>query len=111
MLLEHGATRTNLALDLATAWMFDSNEPEALGQVATVGVPIDCIEDMEVIYNDIPIDKISFALLFNKGSKKLINVFIPISKIDRSEFFSKSLTMFDIFPIIMSIILSTLSFT
>jgi len=38
-LLEHGATGTNWALDLATVQMFDSDEPEAKGQVATVGVP------------------------------------------------------------------------
>ncbi len=63
LLLEHGATGTNLALDLATVQMFDSDEPEALGQVATVGVPIDCVEDMEVIYKDIPIDKISSSIV------------------------------------------------
>jgi len=62
-LLEHGATGTNLALDLATVQMFDSDEPEAKGQVATVGVPIDCVEDMEVIYKDIPLDKISASIV------------------------------------------------
>jgi methylmalonyl-CoA mutase N-terminal domain/subunit len=63
MLLEHGATGTNLALDLATVQMFDSDEPEAKGQVGTVGVPIDCVEDMEVIYKDIPIDKVSSSIV------------------------------------------------
>jgi len=63
MLLEHGATGSNWALDLATVQMFDSNEPEAKGQVATVGVPIDCVEDMEVICKDIPIDKVSASIV------------------------------------------------
>ncbi len=63
MLLEHGATGTNLALDLATVQMFDSDEPESKGQVGTVGVPVDCVEDMEVIYKDIPIDKISSSIV------------------------------------------------
>jgi len=63
MLLEHGATGTNWALDLATVQMFDSDEPEAKGQVATVGVPIDCVEDMEVICKDIPIDKVSASIV------------------------------------------------
>ncbi|MFC2059971.1 methylmalonyl-CoA mutase, partial [Chloroflexota bacterium] len=63
MLLEHGATGTNLALDLATVQMFDSDEPEAKGQVATVGVPVDCVEDMEIIYKDIPIDKVSSSIV------------------------------------------------
>ncbi|MFC2032425.1 methylmalonyl-CoA mutase [Chloroflexota bacterium] len=63
MLLEHGATGTNLALDLATVQMFDSDEPESVGQVGTVGVPIDCVEDMETIYKDIPIDKVSSSIV------------------------------------------------
>jgi methylmalonyl-CoA mutase N-terminal domain/subunit len=63
MLLERGATGTNLALDLATVQMFDSDEPESLGQVGTVGVPIDCVEDMEKIYKDIPIEKISASIV------------------------------------------------
>ena len=62
-LLEHGATGTNLALDLATVQMFDSDEPEADGMVATVGVPIDCVEDFESIYKDIPIDKVSSSIV------------------------------------------------
>ncbi|MFC2068580.1 methylmalonyl-CoA mutase family protein [Chloroflexota bacterium] len=62
-LLDHGATGTNLALDLATVQMFDSDEPEAKGQVATVGVPVDCVQDMEVIYKDIPVDKISSSIV------------------------------------------------
>ncbi len=63
MLLDRGATGTNLALDLATVQMFDSDEPEALGQVGTVGVPVDCVSDMETIYKDIPIDKISASIV------------------------------------------------
>jgi len=62
-LLEHGATGTNWALDLATVQMFDSDEPEALGQVSTVGVPIDCVEDMEIICKDVPIDKVSNSVI------------------------------------------------
>ncbi|MCH8864112.1 MAG: methylmalonyl-CoA mutase [Chloroflexi bacterium] len=62
-LLEHGATGTNWALDLATVQMFDSDEPEARGQVATVGVPIDCVADMEAICQDIPIDKVSASIV------------------------------------------------
>ena len=63
MLLDHGATGVNLALDLATVQMFDSDEPESKGQVGTVGVPVDCVEDMEIIFRDIPIDKISASIV------------------------------------------------
>ncbi|MBI2869493.1 MAG: methylmalonyl-CoA mutase [Chloroflexi bacterium] len=63
MLLEHGATGTNWALDLATVQMFDSDEPEAKGQVATVGVPIDCVDDIEVLCKNVPIDKVSASIV------------------------------------------------
>jgi methylmalonyl-CoA mutase N-terminal domain/subunit len=63
MLLGHGATGINLALDVATVQMFDSDEPEALGQVGTVGVPIDSADDMAVIFKEIPIDKISASIV------------------------------------------------
>jgi len=72
MLLEHGATGSNWALDLATVQMFDSDEPEAKGQVATVGVPIDCVEDMEVICKDIPIDKVSASIVTHYPSNTAI---------------------------------------
>jgi methylmalonyl-CoA mutase N-terminal domain/subunit len=62
-LLEHGATGLNLALDLATVQMYDSDEDEALGQVGTVGVPVDSTQDMEAIFADIPIDKISASIV------------------------------------------------
>jgi len=62
-LLDSGATGINLALDLATVQMFDSDEPEAKGQVGTVGVPIDCVEDMATIFRDIPIDKVSASIV------------------------------------------------
>jgi len=62
-LLGAGATGINLALDLATVQMYDSDEPEAKGQVGTVGVPIDCVEDMDVIFKDIPLDKVSASIV------------------------------------------------
>jgi len=63
MLLDHGATGVNLALDLATVQMFDSDEPEAKGQVGTVGVPVDCVADMEAIFKDVPIDEVSVSIV------------------------------------------------
>ncbi len=62
-LIERGATGIGLALDLATVQMFDSDEPESRGQVGVVGVPIDCVQDMEEIFKDLPLDKISVAVI------------------------------------------------
>jgi methylmalonyl-CoA mutase N-terminal domain/subunit len=63
MLLDHGATGVNLILDAATIQMFDSDEPEAKGQVGTVGAPIDCVEDMETIFKGIPVDRLSVSIV------------------------------------------------
>lgn len=62
-LVDNGATGLGLALDLATVQMFDSDEPESRGQVGVVGVPIDCVDDMEAIFKDLPLDKISVAVI------------------------------------------------
>jgi len=62
-LLGSGATGINLILDMATVQMFDSDEPESDGEVGTTGVPIDCIEDMDTIFKDIPIDKVSTSIV------------------------------------------------
>ena len=62
-LVQQGATGINVALDLPTVQMFDSDEPESKGHVGVVGVPIDCVEDFEVIFKDIPIDKISVSII------------------------------------------------
>lgn len=62
-LIAHGATGINVLLDLPTIQMFDSDEPEARGNVGVVGVPVNCVEDWEVIFQDIPIDKISISLV------------------------------------------------
>lgn len=63
MLLDAGGTGTNWTLDLATIQMFDSDEPEAKGQVANVGVSIDCVDDMEVLCNGISLDQISASIV------------------------------------------------
>lgn len=62
-LLGSGATGINLLPDLATVQMYDSDEPEAEGQVGTVGVPIDCVWDMETIFQDVPINKVSTSIV------------------------------------------------
>ncbi|MDY6843474.1 MAG: methylmalonyl-CoA mutase family protein, partial [Thermodesulfobacteriota bacterium] len=62
-LVDQGATGINVALDLPTVQMFDSDEPESRGHVGVVGVPVDCVEDWEVIFKDIPIDTISVSIV------------------------------------------------
>ncbi len=62
-LIDQGATGLSVALDLPSVQMFDSDEPESRGNVAIVGVPVDCVEDWAVIFKDIPIDKVSISIV------------------------------------------------
>jgi methylmalonyl-CoA mutase, N-terminal domain len=57
-LLEQGQTGFSVALDLPTQMGFDSDHPLACGEVGKVGVAIDSLADIEVLFHDIPLDQI-----------------------------------------------------
>ncbi len=62
-LLEHGVTGLNIVFDLPTIQEYDSDDPKARGQVGFCGVAIDTVDDIEILFRDIPIDKISVSLV------------------------------------------------
>lgn len=62
-MLAHGATGINVLFDLPTIQMYDSDHLFSRGQVGMSGVAVDSVEDMELIFKDIPIDKISVSLV------------------------------------------------
>lgn len=62
-LLEHGATGVNVVFDLPTIQGYDSDDRMSRGQVGMGGVAIDSVDDMEVLFKDVPIDKISVSIV------------------------------------------------
>jgi methylmalonyl-CoA mutase, N-terminal domain len=62
-LMEHGAPGLNVAFDLPTIHGMDSDNPLALGEVGREGVPIDTLEDMEALFDGIPLGKVSVSLV------------------------------------------------
>lgn len=64
-LLDAGQTGLSLALDLPTQLGLDSDDPEALGEVGKVGVAIDSLADMETVFRDIPLDRVSTSMTIN----------------------------------------------
>ncbi len=62
-LLAHGATGVNIIFDLPTIQEYDSDNRMARGQVGMGGVAIDSVEDMELLFKGVPIDKISVSLV------------------------------------------------
>ena len=57
-LLEHGQTGLSVAFDLPTQMGHDSDAPRAEGEVGKTGVAIDSIEDMKLLFKDIPLDQV-----------------------------------------------------
>ena len=62
-MLKHGGTGVSVIYDLPTIQMFDSDDPIAKGQVGMSGVAIDTAKDMEILFDEIPIDKITISLV------------------------------------------------
>jgi methylmalonyl-CoA mutase N-terminal domain/subunit len=64
-LLSQGQTGLSVAFDLPTQIGLDSDHPQAHGEVGKVGVAIDSLRDMEALFSDIPLDKVSISMTIN----------------------------------------------
>jgi len=71
-MLAHGATGINVLFDLPTIQMYDSDDPISRGQVGMSGVAIDSVEDMDVVFKDIPIDQVTVSLVTHYPSNTAI---------------------------------------
>ena len=79
-LLEQGQTGLSVAFDLPTQIGFDSDHPLARGEVGKVGVAIDSLQDMEVLFQDIPLDKVSTSMTINATAPILLAMYIALGK-------------------------------
>jgi methylmalonyl-CoA mutase N-terminal domain/subunit len=64
-LLEHGQTGLSTAFDFPTLMGYDSDHPRSLGEVGKTGVAISSLADMEVLFDGIPLDKVSTSMTIN----------------------------------------------
>ncbi|HEX5968242.1 MAG TPA: methylmalonyl-CoA mutase family protein [Intrasporangium sp.] len=71
-LVKAGTGGLSVAFDLPTQMGYDSDEPIAHGEVGKVGVAIDSIDDMRVLFNDLPLDKISTSMTINAPGSTLL---------------------------------------
>ncbi|HSB07349.1 MAG TPA: methylmalonyl-CoA mutase family protein [Thermodesulfobacteriota bacterium] len=71
-MLDHGATGVNVLFDLPTIQMYDSDDPLSKGQVGMSGVAVDSVEDMDLIFKDIPLDKVTVSLVTHYPSNTAI---------------------------------------
>jgi methylmalonyl-CoA mutase N-terminal domain/subunit len=79
-LLEQGHTGLSVAFDLPTQIGYDSDHPLARGEVGKVGVPIDTLRDMEVLFKGIPLDKVSTSMTINATAPILLAMYIVLAK-------------------------------
>jgi len=79
-LLEQGQTGLSVAFDLPTQIGYDSDHPLAQGEVGKVGVAIDSVKDMEVLFNQIPLDKVSTSMTINAPAALLLAMYIAVGE-------------------------------
>ena len=71
-LLAAGQTGLSVAFDLPTQMGYDSDDPIATGEVGKVGVAIDSVDDMGVLFDGIPLDKVSTSMTINAPASTLL---------------------------------------
>ncbi len=79
-LLKEGQTGLSVAFDLPTQMGFDSDNPISEGEVGKVGVAIDSLEDMEVLFDGILLSRVSTSMTINATAPILLAMYIAIAK-------------------------------
>ena len=79
-LLAHNETGLTVAFDLPTQIGYDSDAPQAEGAVGRVGVAIDSIEDMQTLFDGIPIEKVSVAMTINATAPMILAFYLAMAE-------------------------------
>ena len=80
LLLEKGQTGLSVAFDLPTQMGIDSDSPRALGEVGRVGVAIDSVEDMHVLLEEIPLDRVTTSMTINATASILLAMYVVVAE-------------------------------
>ncbi len=75
-LLEQGQTGLSVAFDLPTQMGYDSDHPISKGEVGRVGVAIDSLEDMEILFDGIPLGEVSTSMTINATASMLLAMYM-----------------------------------
>ncbi len=79
-LLEQGGSGLSVAFDLPTQIGYDSDHPMAQGECGKVGVAIDSLADMEILFDQIPLDKVSTSMTINAPASVLLAMYICVGE-------------------------------
>jgi len=79
-LLDHGQSGLSVAFDLPTQIGYDSDHPLCAGEVGKCGVAIDSLADMEILFDGIPLDKVSTSMTINTTAATLLAMYIALAE-------------------------------
>jgi len=79
-LLEQGQTGLSVAFDLPTQLGYDADDPMAEGEVGKVGVSISSLDDMRVLFDGIPLDKVSTSMTINAPAAILLAMYVAVAR-------------------------------
>jgi methylmalonyl-CoA mutase N-terminal domain/subunit len=79
-LLQQGQTGLSVAFDLPTQIGYDSDHPLAEGEVGKVGVAISSLEDMETLFDGIPLGKVSTSMTINAPAAVLLTMYVAVAR-------------------------------
>lgn len=79
-LLSQGQTGLSVAFDLPTQIGLDSDHPQANGEVGKVGVAIDSLRDMELLFSDIPLEKVSVSMTINSTAAIILSMYLVLAE-------------------------------
>jgi len=79
-LLTKGQTGLSIAFDLPTQIGHDSDHPRAAGEVGKVGVAIDSLEDMETLFDGIPLENVSTSMTINSTAAILLALYVAVAR-------------------------------
>jgi methylmalonyl-CoA mutase, N-terminal domain len=79
-LLSQGTTGLSVAFDLPTQIGYDSDNPMARGEVGRVGVAIDSIADMRLLFDGIPLDRVTTSMTINATAAILLSLYLVVAE-------------------------------
>lgn len=79
-LLEHGQTGLSVAFDMPTLMGLDSDNPKSSGEVGRCGVAVSSLEDMEILFDGIPLDRVSTSMTINGPAAIIFAMYIVVAE-------------------------------
>ena len=82
-LLKRGQTGLSVAFDLPTLMGWDADSPMSEGEVGICGVAVSSIQDMEILFDKIPLDKVSTSMTINSPASMIFAMYLAVAEIQK----------------------------